>query len=164
MIQRLLLAVPMGIAWMVLTSNLALDAFLVGYVIGSAILMLVSPNGEKIEFARLPGQLRALAVYTVVLGRDILLSGIDVAKKVIRKDMELRSGIIAVPTQDPTENDTIAALSAHAITITPGELVVDFDGGRALYVHCLDAEASARGADAAQARRLGLLNRIMGRK
>ena len=60
------------------------------------------------------------------------------------------------------ENDVIAAFSAHGITITPGELVVDFDGARTMFVHCLDVEASAQSAPAAQAKRLQLLRRILG--
>ena len=56
-----------------------------------------------------------------------------------------------------------SAFSAHGITITPGELVIDFDGSRAMYVHCLDVEASAASAPGAQAKRLKLLRRIAGR-
>jgi multicomponent Na+:H+ antiporter subunit E len=66
-----------------------------------------------------------------------------------------------VPTQDETHSASIAALSAHAITITPGELVVDFDGAKVMYVHCLDTEATSKTADPAQAARLKLLRRVL---
>jgi multicomponent Na+:H+ antiporter subunit E len=99
----------------------------------------------------------------VTLGHDIWLSSVDVARRVLNPDMPLNPGILRVDTQDEDESDITAAFSAHGITITPGELVVDFDGSLTMYVHCLDMEESAKHAVAAQARRLKLLRRIIGR-
>jgi multicomponent Na+:H+ antiporter subunit E len=155
----------MGVAWMVLTSTFTLEGFIVGLVVGFAVLLLISGGGETaqpLNPRKIPGQLWALGVYSLILTRDIWLSGVDVAKKALSPRLALRSGIIAVPTQDATKDASIAALSAHAITITPGELVVDFDGAETMYVHCLDCETSARTAPGAQARRLALLKRILG--
>jgi multicomponent Na+:H+ antiporter subunit E len=161
-IRRLLLSIPMALAWMALIAHLSAEAFAVGFVLGFAVLTLLGSELERVTWRRLPDQIGALLAYTLILCRDVWLSGLDVAQKVIQPQMPLRPGIVAVPTQDPKASDTIAALSAHAITITPGELVVDFDGGKTLYVHCLDAYTSSQGAAGAQARRLRLLQRILG--
>lgn len=161
MIQRLILASLMACAWMALTARFALDAFVVGLLLGVAILRLTQESTTKIDPTKLPDQAAALLVYCLRLCRDIWLSAIDVAKKIVQPKLKLNSGIIAVPTQDETKDANIAALSAHAITITPGELVVDFDGAEVMYVHCLDTEASSKTADAAQAARLKLLRRVL---
>jgi multicomponent Na+:H+ antiporter subunit E len=164
MLVSMLLAVPMGIVWMTITSSIALDSFLVGFVLSFAVLLAIRVENVQINYGRLPDQLAAFGIYTVTLTRDIWLSSVDVAKRVINFNMSLRPGIITVYTQDEDESDFTAAFSAHGITITPGELVVDFEGSHTMYVHCLDCEASAQNAPSAQTKRLKLLRRIVGRR
>jgi multicomponent Na+:H+ antiporter subunit E len=148
---------------MIITSDLSPGSFVVGFGLGYAILLAVKLENIHINYRRLPDQIASLAVYTVTLGKDIWMCSVDVAKRVLHPNMPLNPGIIRVATQDPDESDFTAAFSAHGITITPGELVVDFDGCHTMYVHCLDVEASSTNAAAAQAKRLKLLRRIIGR-
>jgi multisubunit Na+/H+ antiporter MnhE subunit len=69
-------------------------------------------------------------------------------------------GILAVRVDDDSE--VIAGLSAHGITITPGQLVVDFDEQQQLiYVHCLDVEANIPRIQAEQTRRLPYLRKVV---
>jgi multicomponent Na+:H+ antiporter subunit E len=164
MIAIALLAVPMAGVWMLLTSSLTPDSFLVGWLVGFAILFTMRVQNAAIRPRRLPSQILALAVYSVTLARDIFLSSIDVARRVLDPDLPLNAGIIAVPTQCPEESEVCAAFSAHGITITPGELVVDFEGAHTMYVHCLDVEASGKTAHEAQARRMAMLRRIQGKE
>jgi multisubunit Na+/H+ antiporter MnhE subunit len=164
MLATMLLALPLAVIWMVVTANVSFGSFLVGAILGIAILLLLRSEHPTIQWQRLPDQLVAFVVYTVTLTRDVIMCSIDVARRVLKRDMQITPGILAVPTQDMQENDVIAAFSAHGITITPGELVVDFDGARTMYVHCLDVEASAQSAPAAQSKRLHLLRRILGRE
>lgn len=162
MLRRAILAIPMALVWMVLTATLNIEGFLVGFVVALAVLTLVSESKTPLKLNNLPDQVLALLIHIVTLARDIYLSGVDVAKRVIDPKLPMKQGILAVNTQDEHERDIVAALSAHAITITPGELVLDFDGGKTMFVHCLDVEASAKSADAAQTRRLKLFRRILG--
>lgn len=163
MIVNAILAVPLGVIWMVVTSSINPGSFLVGFLVGFAILLCIKTQKVEINYQKLPKQMVALAIYTVTLLRDIFMSSIDVAKRVLDPDLPLNAGIITVPTQDENESEFTAAFSAHGITITPGELVVDFEGTHAMYVHCLDVNASSQNADAAQTKRLKLLNQIMGK-
>jgi multicomponent Na+:H+ antiporter subunit E len=162
MFATVLLALPLAVIWMVVTANISLGSFSVGTVLGIAILLLIRSDHPTIQWQRLPDQLIAFVVYTITLTRDVIMCSIDVARRVLKRDMQITPGILAVPTQDMQENDVIAAFSAHGITITPGELVVDFDGSHTMYVHCLDVEASAQSAPSAQTKRLNLLRRILG--
>ena len=155
--RYVVLAIPFGMVWMLLTSRFTPDAFLLGFALSWGLLFALGGKGTRGH--NLPARVFALTVYTLTLFRDIWLSAIDVARRILSPTLGLKPGIIAVETQD-TRAD-IAALSAHSITITPGELVLEFDDNRVMYVHCLDVEASQRVAVAAQTRRLGLLRRIL---
>ncbi|MEO8610164.1 MAG: Na+/H+ antiporter subunit E [Chloroflexota bacterium] len=163
MIVTLLFAAPMAVVWMIITSSISPGSFLVGFLLSSAILQMLKLQEVEINYRRLPDQLAALVVYTFTLARDIWMCSVDVAKRVLNPNMPMNPGIIAVYTQDKDESDFTAAFSAHGITITPGELVVDFDGSHTMYVHCLDVEASSNNAVSAQTKRLKLLRRILGK-
>ncbi|MDZ4768473.1 MAG: Na+/H+ antiporter subunit E [Chloroflexota bacterium] len=163
MIAIAVLAAPMALVWMLLTSSLTFDSFIVGFLIGFAILYLMKTENTRIDVRRLPDQTLAFVVYMLTLIRDIWKSTIDVTRRVLDPDLPMNPGMITVPTQDASESDVTAAFSAHGITITPGELVVDFDGGHTMYVHCLDMDASAGSAHQAQTKRLALLRRIQGK-
>lgn len=169
MIQRLLLSIPFAFAWMLITANLALDSFLVGWLVSFLILLLVFPNlpPRTLKHLRLLDRTLAGVIYVLTLFRDIYLSATDVARRIVDPKLPMNPGILAIPVafeQDGDQKtlaDLIAAVSAHGITITPGELVVDFDGNSVMYVHCLDVEASATSGPANQAKRLALLKRIL---
>jgi multicomponent Na+:H+ antiporter subunit E len=162
----LILAFPVASLWMVTTSIVSIESFIVGY--GAAVFLLFWVRAQRLATMQWPSifqQAWALVVYSLTLFRDIWLSTMDVTRRVLSPTMPLRSGIIAVPTQLANPDDTLAAFSAHGITITPGELVVDFDEtGQVMYVHCLDVEASGQSADPAQAKRLAMLRRVMGQE
>lgn len=158
-----LLAVPMALLWMIVSGSVSLGSFVVGYALAFAVLYLMKVENIQIDWRKLPDQLRAFGIYLVTLLRDIWLSSVDVLKRVLDPDLPMNPGIIAVPTQDETQSDFIAAFSAHGITITPGELVVDFEGSHTMYVHCLDVEASGQSIHAGQTKRLALLRRIEGK-
>jgi len=159
-LNYLLLAIPLALFWMILVGRAEIASFIIGYVLAFTIALLVRPD-LRTNPARLPGQLIALVIYGVVLFRDIVLSSIDVTRRVLSPNMPLKQGIIAVNTQD--EDDLTAALSAHGITITPGELVVTFEECHVMYVHCLDIDDSAPRLESDQAKRLNMLKRILGR-
>ncbi|MCZ7543174.1 MAG: Na+/H+ antiporter subunit E [Anaerolineae bacterium] len=161
--SRLLYVLPLAFMWMAITGRLAVDSFVVGCVLGLSIVALLRPRAPKVSLRRLPDQLLAAVVYAALLLRDMVLSSIDVARRVLSRDMRLKPGIIAVSTQDPAKSQLTAALSANAITLTPGELVVELEDNHIMYIHCLDVEASRKDADRAQARRIGFLLRILGR-
>src|SRR5687767_7761544 len=127
MFITLLFALPMATIWMIATSSLNPGSFLVGFALSFAILLMLKLEKVEINHRRLPDQLIALVIYTLTLGRDIWMSSVDVAKRVLNPTMPMKPGIITVYTQDEDESDFTAAFSAHGITITPGELVVDFD-------------------------------------
>lgn len=171
MIRSILLSFPLALVWMILSQQLTAQGFVVGYIFGFAVILLVRSNirtedkPPRMRLLAVPGQIFALATYTARLTVDVWLSGVDVARRVLQPEIPINPGMIEISTQDETGNSLISALSAHSITITPGELVVDFDDEdeAKMIVHTLDVEASTREKlEADQARRLRLFNRILG--
>lgn len=163
MLTHLATAVPLGVTWMLVVQRVSVDSFAVGYVLGLAILLLLSVHEGSVKWRKLPDQLVGLVIYVLTLFRDIWNSSMDVTKRVLNPELPMNPGILAVETGDPNESDVIAAFSAHGITITPGELVVDFGGKTIMFVHCLDVGASSQSAPGGQVIRLKRLNRVLGR-
>ncbi len=165
LIQVGLRAIPLAILWMVLTDTYSLQALALGYIVGFAIMLLTKREEAELKLAKLPGQVFWSLLYVARLAWDIFISGLGVARIILSPKMPIQSGIITVKTQDKTNNQVISALSAHSITITPGEMVVDFsqdDDETVMYVHCLNVNDSRQRADAEQAARLKTFRRIMG--
>lgn len=161
-IQILFLSLPISLIWMGVTGQVSFGSFLVGYVIGILTLLVLARIGVRFQKHIKPGQPLAVITYTGLILWNGLISSFQVVKLVLSPKIELKTGIVALPTGDHSADQQLAALSAHGINMTPGQLVIDFDDNGTLYVHCLDLEASRPTLEAEQARRLQLLRRIMG--
>ena len=173
MSQTLFLSFPMALLWMIFARQFSWEGFVIGYIFGFGILLVIRLNttyegaDRPIRVSKIPSQIVALLIYIVRLALDVLLSGIDVAKKVLDPKLPINPGVHRVPTQDKTNNNLVSALSAHSITITPGELVIDFDkdesGQTVMLVHALDKDASdMTKLNRDQSNRLKLIRQILG--
>ncbi|GAB4544830.1 MAG: Na+/H+ antiporter subunit E [Anaerolineae bacterium] len=151
-----------GLAWIGITARAELGAFAVGFTVSLVVLMLVGSPPHRAKPTNLPRQVLLLVRYIAASFWEITVSSFDVASRILRREMRLKPGVVAIPTFDEHQDDLTAALSAHAITITPGQLCVDYEGNQTMYIHCLDVDT----ADAAiqqQKTRLATLNAILGR-
>lgn len=170
MIRLILSALPLAVVWMILVQNITPQGFVVGYIFGVAVLLLVRQNVRTeretttVNPLKLPGQIFALAWYIVSLSWAVVVSGVHVAWQVIQPEMPIKPDLQTLDTQDETGNPVIAALTAHSITITPGELVVDFEeDGRTMIVHSLNIDTSTpEKLETDQTNRLRLFKRIFG--
>lgn len=173
MLATLVLTVPMALLWMIFSRQFTIEGFIVGAIFGFAILLVVRSNtsfdddAEEVKLTRIPSQIFALIIYTIKLSWDVILSGLDVAGKVLQPTMPINPGTHTISTQDDTNDALVSALSGHSITITPGELVIDYgedaDGHTTMLVHTLDKEQSTQAKlEQDQTNRLGLIQRILG--
>lgn len=164
MIRNLLFPLPFALVWMVLVKEFDIVSFMIGYSLAFGISLLITDDErqESIRLKHIPRRVFALIVYLLILTRDIFMAGVDVSLRVMGFRPITQSGIIAVETMDDSE--LIAGLSGHSITITPGELVIEFDQEqKVMYVHCLDVKRSEPVAQAGQEARLKLFKRILDR-
>jgi len=129
-----------------------------GLLIAIGVTILVRPRRDRFKWGRLPSSFWALVKYLAILTYDLLKSGIQITWIVLSPKMRLRPGIVAIPAGCKSELGT--ALSAHAITLTPGELVVEMDEKGVMYTHCLDTTDAEKKVAAAQQMRRDLLEKI----
>lgn len=166
LLRTIINPLPFAVVWVILTNQVNLAGFLIGYALafgmGRLFLLPINPQ-EPIRLRHIPRRIGYVISYILRLSVDIFLSGVDVSLRVMGLRPISRSGIVAVPIQDETHNEVIAGLSAHAITITPGELVVAYDTENDLmYVHCLDVVQAEPTLDSEQAARVKIYRRILG--
>lgn len=152
------MTILIALIYLALTTNLEPANIVVGVLIGGLISLLVRPKQLSIGWNRLPQALWSILRYLGVLLVDMIQSAIQVARLLIHPDLPIKPGIVAIDAGCQSELGT--ALSAHAITLTPGEMVVGMDDQGLLYVHCLDASQSAAYAAEAQELRQELLSKI----
>jgi multicomponent Na+:H+ antiporter subunit E len=145
--------------YLALTTNLQLSNIVAGLLLSVLILILLHPAAHAVNWRFLPSTTWALLRYVAVLAYDLIISGIQVARIVLDPALPIQQGNIAILTN--CKSETAQALSAHAITLTPGELVVEMSDEGVMYTHVLDASHAEENMAEAQQMREQMLNKIM---
>jgi len=144
--------------YLALTSNLQPSNIVLGLLVSSLIMLILRPKDRSIHWQATPQALLAAIRYSLVLIYDLIISGVQVARLVLDPALPLQQGNIAIPTE--CRSETAQALSAHAITITPGEMVVEMDSLGTMYTHVLDASHAEEKVAEAQKMRDEMLGKI----
>jgi len=153
------LMLPLFVVYLALTSNLEFSNIVVGIIISILLSLLIPrPGLPPFSLARIPAFIAAGIGYIFVVAWDVIRGGISTARIVLDPSLPLNPGIIAIPSGSKSELGT--ALSAHAITLSPGELVVAIDAEGVMYTHCLNVDDSQRFIDKAQSMRKNLLSKM----
>lgn len=145
--------------YLALTANLELSNIITGGLVALGVAMLLRPVVNPIGVRQLPGAVWALVQYLGLLLIELIVSGLQVARIVLSPSLPIKPGIVAIPAG--TDSELATALSAHAISVTPGELVVEIGDDGVMYTHCLDASQPEEVRLAAQQQRRDLLRRII---
>ena len=129
--------------YLALTSNLQASNIVMGLLLSVGVMALLRPQLREADGRRAGTAVLALFRYIFVL-----VSGIQVARIVLSPTMPLHQAIIAIPSD--CQSDLGLALSAHALTLTPGEMVVEIGDDGTMYTHVLDVEKVETAVAAAQ--------------
>lgn len=157
--RRIQIAIPLFLVYLTLSGNVTLPNLVVGVLVALGVSALLPVRKEaEFDWKQSPAFMWALVRYVFVVLWDILQGGIATARIVLNRKMPLKTGIIAIPSGSKTELGT--ALSAHAITLSPGELVVEMDDEGMMYTHCLDVDKSEVYVAEAQSLRRTLLSKM----
>lgn len=154
----LVFIVPLWLVYLALTSNLALNNLVFGLLLAVGVVALIRPTPYRFSWRQLPVILGASLRYLAILIIDLVRSGVQVARIVLDPALPIRPGIVAIPSGCQSELAT--ALSAHAITVTPGELVIEIDADGTMFTHALDATQAEIYVAEAQRMRRDLLQKI----
>jgi multicomponent Na+:H+ antiporter subunit E len=153
------MVVLMLILYLALTASLELGNIVLGVLVAAVAALLVHPARQPSSLQALPGALWALAKYTAILLGELIVSGLQVAHIVLSPSLPIKPGIIAIPAG--TDSELATALSAHSITVTPGEMVVEISDDGVMYTHVLDVTQSEAARLNAQEQRRKLLSKIL---
>ncbi len=160
------MALPLALGWTIYTAQPTPGNFLLGYVFSLTALVATGLSGESVRIRNAPRQLYSLIAYTAYLASEVLSAGLKVSRVILMPSLPINPGITRISTQDESENELISAVSAHGITITPGELVVDFEetreDGVMMIVHSLNLDRSGASLEADQRKRLARIRGILG--
>lgn len=148
----------LALTYLMLTSNFEWLNIIAGIVIATGVTLLLRPRIQLFSWRETPQAVIALIRYLGILVYDIASGGITVARLALRRDLAFNSAIIAIPSECTSELAT--ALSAHAISVAPGELVVEIDEDGIMYTHVLDVSHSPEYKEQAQKLRRDLLRKI----
>jgi multicomponent Na+:H+ antiporter subunit E len=115
-----------------------------GVVLGAAVLLifrrlLFSDEGAPLGAVELAGRLVRFPMFALVVIWEITIGTWRVTQAVTGLRPLRKPGIVAVPIGERTRSGL--ATTALAITLSPGELLVDIDEQRQLMlIHVLDAD------------------------
>jgi multicomponent Na+:H+ antiporter subunit E len=118
---------------MVLTSNVQFFNIIVGLGVSFSIALLYVKlfTHKAFEFISPVW----FAVYLYVLLKNLILSNIQISRRILRPDMKLSPAIVAVKTN--LESDWKKLLLANSITLTPGTLTLDIKDD-ILFIHVIE--------------------------
>ena len=119
--------------WLVLTSSLHVDNILVGIAVSFSIALLYTKmfTHHKFEFINPVYFL----VYLFILLKNLILSNLQISKRILSKDMKLSPAIVSVKTN--LKSDWKKLLLANSITLTPGTLTLDIKDDM-LFIHVIE--------------------------
>jgi len=131
---------------------------ILGMVVAVGILALLRPRRTAVNWRQLPAAMKAVAVYTVRLLFNMFRSGIHMARIILDPKLPLKSGIVSIPPA--CTSNTGRALNAHAISLPPGELVIEMDAAGTMFIHTLDVDTTLEQVEASQEIQQKLLKRM----
>ena len=134
LVKQLASVLWLAVIWVVLWGQLDARSAVGGLAVG-ALLVFGMPEQRRIPFHAL----RPVWITWAILryGWMVLTANAQVAWEVMTPGSKVREGIVAVRIVG--QSDAVISALAHAISGTPGTLIVDVDqsNGTILYVHFL---------------------------
>ncbi|MBK1721041.1 Na+/H+ antiporter subunit E [Thiocystis violacea] len=134
--QRLQWGAILFIVWLGLTNSLDPEELIVGLLVSAAIVWLAVPRQPTGELGR-SWRLLPLLAYLPVFLKNLVLSNIDVARRVLSPSLPINPGIVRIRTRltEPYQR----LILANSITLTPGTVTLEMDG-EDMYVHWIDVK------------------------
>ncbi|HCY87453.1 MAG TPA: hypothetical protein DHV36_20130 [Desulfobacteraceae bacterium] len=158
--NRFILFVKILLVYLALSTNISVYNISFGVVVTLGIMALMPKRPQSIQATDFPKGFKALVLYLILMVKNTLAGGFQVARIVLDPSMPLKAGVVAV---DPDSDHELGqALSAHAISLSPGELLVETDAEGIMYIHSLDVAQTEKVTREEQKYRRRLLQLIFG--
>ena len=120
-------------AWLAITGELTLANAVIGFAIGTVLLMVA---GRAIGAPGYVETVWSLVKLIAVFLRELTLANMLVAHDLLTPRSRLRPGIIKIPLDAQTDQEIM--LLANLLTLTPGTTSIDVSEDRStLYLHVM---------------------------
>ncbi len=143
-----------------LSTNISSYNLLFGSLMAILILYLSPVRKHSVTVKHFFKGFVALVIYLLLLIKNTLIGGIQVARLVLDPQLSLKTGVIAV--NPDCDHELGQALSAHSISLSPGELLITTDEKKTMYIHSLNIEQTEKVIKKEQQYRRYLLDLIFG--
>lgn len=133
--------IALAAVWVLVVGDISLSSFLLGFVLGYAILWMTR---RVLNTAHYCERIPRLIEFAGFFLWELLWANVRVAYDVVTPTHHMRPGIIALPLD--AETDLEITLLANLISLTPGTLSLDVSSDRKvlyvhhMYLHDLDVE------------------------
>jgi len=128
------------IAWVGFTASFDTWELIVGLIVSIVIAYYTYENySHKGAMIIHPMKLFLSVKYLVVFLRALVLSNLDVARRVISPKLPINPGIVKFKTR--LKSDYAKMVLANSITLTPGTLTVDMVDDT-FYIHWIDVKTT----------------------
>lgn len=127
------------VLWMALSMSLATDNIIIGALISGGVALfytLIFKSERDAEWLRPIGLLE----YLFVLIKSLIISNMQISRRILSPKIEITPAIVAVPTR--LKSDWKKLLLANSITLTPGTLTLNIKGDT-LYIHIIDYQVGS---------------------
>ena len=145
--------------YLALSANLQFSNIILGFIIAAGILSLLRIPRRDFKWKRLPQAFAALVIFIGMLLYNVTRSGIQMVRFILHPKMPIKHGIVAIPAG--CQSELGQAISAHAISLPPGELFMEMDEDGTMYIHSLDVYLTEKQAGAAQKIQGDMLKKIL---
>ena len=132
-----LLNIFLAAVWMFLQGELRAVNFVVGFLLGYAIIGL---SQKVLGSHRYALKVIQVARFLAFVAWEIFTASLKLAWMILHPRLPLRPGIVAVPLKVSTDLEIVTL--ANLISLSPGTLALDVSDDRStLYVHTVDLES-----------------------
>ena len=125
------------VIWVALTMSFSNQELITGFVVSFILALLYVRNYKSLDTFRF--QPMTYIIYLVVFLKNLVLSNIDVARRVIDPKLPINPGIVAIKTA--LQEDYKKLILANSITLTPGTITLDVQEDT-LYIHWIDVRTA----------------------
>jgi multisubunit Na+/H+ antiporter MnhE subunit len=135
-------ALALALVWCLVVGDFGRGQMIVGLVFGAGyVLATGTGRGTRVPLPELPRRLAFMLLHLfVLLPYDLVRSNVRLAGRILHPRLSIRPGIVRIPLGEEVSRATVA-LEEHAITLTPGQMVVDYSADENLaYIHVVDVD------------------------
>ena len=135
MVRQLLLNIVLTFVWVALTGQMNYANFAFGFILGFAILWMISrkaPSEKRKYFTRVPRILEFLFYFLI----DTVRANLQVAYDVVTPKYFMKPEVVAYPMDAETEFEI--TMLANVIALSPGNFVIDVNVPKKIvYIHVM---------------------------